>query len=486
MTRHAAMIQPRRFAGFLVATALIGPPSIAGADTPPAPVDDPAAMAEGFLAEWTAKGEAACEAKDPACAKFGESLYNAAAAFQTSGQRNKAITVRTILINPKYHLDNTEFGKKAQFQLAEDYKSLTEFARAADLYESAARSSPKASEAPDALVDATILRLALGEFDRAIKNAEVYDKNYGSKKPAMAVTLWIGIAANQIEKERFKEAKPILERLMPRVDQVGDLRDRFLAHAWLGAVLVKLEDAAGAERQYGVVRSLWNNTEIRTRLMKDAESNPRDLGKVLTVVGEALFFSAEQKRKEVDAILYPVYKGPSDKAQVMKHINTKVVDWIKRKRPAIEEAEKAYRQIVELQPAPPPRWSVASASRVGMMWSKFVAEFRAAPIPKEWKQHGPIPGATDLTFEELRNEYYARIDEAVEPQKQQAKAAYKLCVDYSVKFQYSDEYSRACHAWLEKTYHREFIRVEEFIPAIRAPGMTLGPTPLLLDTRPSK
>jgi hypothetical protein len=171
---------------------------------------------------------------------------------------------------------------------------------------------------------------------------------------------------------------------------------------------------------------------------------------------------------------------------VLRHVNTKVVDWIKKKRPAIEVAEKAYLQVIELQPAAPPRWIVASSSRVGMMWAKFVADFRAAPIPREWKQHGPVPGAPDLTFDELRKEYYERIDQAVEPQKQQAKAAHKRCVDFSVKFQYADEFSRACQVWLEKHYHEEFVHVSEFIPAMRASTVGVGPTPVLTEPQPSK
>jgi hypothetical protein len=49
------------------------------------------------------------------------------------------------------------------------------------------------------------------------------------------------------------------------------------------------------------------------------------------------------------------------------------------------------------------------------MWGKFVAEFRAAPIPKEWKQNGPHPLIPDLTWEDIRGNYYAALDEASEP-----------------------------------------------------------------------
>jgi len=487
MNRHSTVFPHRSFAALFFLAAQLGAASVAAADPSPASTADPAASAQAYLDEWTSKGQAACEAKSPDCPRMGEALYNAAVAFQAAGQRNKAIVARTILTNPRYNLDNTEIGKKAHFQLAEDYKALTEYARAAELYEAAVIKAPTVAEAPDALMDATIFRLTFGETDKAIKDAELFDKFYGAKKPAMAAKIWLGIAGNFVENEQFEDAKSLLARIVARVDKDGELRDKFLVHAWLARTLSKLDDAQAAEKEYTVVRALWQNSETQKRLLAEAEEDPRNLGKVLNVVGEALFFFAEQKRKEADAIRFPEYKGSADKEEVLKHINTKMVDWIKKKRPAIEEAEKAYRKILDLQPFPPPRWVVASASRVGTMWSRFVAEFRTAPIPREWKKNGPIPGASGLTYEELRKEYYVKIDDATEPQKQQAKASFKICVDYSIKYQYFDAFSRSCRAWLERNYRTEFPRVEEFIPAVRLPVLApSSPASVLPDPRSAK
>jgi hypothetical protein len=85
------------------------------------------------------------------------------------------------------------------------------------------------------------------------------------------------------------------------------------------------------------------------------------------------------------------------------------------------------------------------------MWGTFVKEFRAAPIPDSMKKDY-----------EIRTAYYGALDEASEPQKQQAKSAYNLCLDYSVKYQYFDEYSRACEEWLAQNYKSEYHLVDEF------------------------
>ena len=95
------------------------------------------------------------------------------------------------------------------------------------------------------------------------------------------------------------------------------------------------------------------------------------------------------------------------------------------------------------------------------MKGKFVAEFRAAPIPNEWKKNGPSPFG-DLLWEEIRGAYYGKLDEVSEPDKQAAKAAYKVCLDLSVKYQYFDEFSRSCEQWLSKNYPAEYHLIDEF------------------------
>jgi hypothetical protein len=136
---------------------------------------------------------------------------------------------------------------------------------------------------------------------------------------------------------------------------------------------------------------------------------------------------------------------------VLRHIQTKVKDWIGKKRPLIESATSEYKKVVDLQPVPPPRWVIAAGSRVGEMWGTFVKEFRAAPIPNSIKN--------DF---ELRTAYYGALDDASEPQKQQAKSAFEVCLGYSVKYQYFDEYSRSCEEWLASNYKSDYHLIDEF------------------------
>lgn len=365
--------------------------------------------------------------------------------------------------------------------LAEGRRSqaIAEYETAADRYEAFARLSPAASEAPEALQDATVLRLGLGQADAAIRDAEIFVRTYGAKQPEQTARVSLAIAAHMVDHEDYEAAKKQLGAWLKTYGPRAPLDTRVRAHAWLGRAFAKTGDTKKAATEYEKVRALWKDPA--TAVHEVMAGGDRRLGAALTAVGEALFFAAEQRRKEADAIRFPAYHGPDDKDAIMKHINTKVVAWVQLKRAAIEAAEKEYTKVPELQPFPPPRWVIASASEVGTMWATFVAEFRASPVPKEWRRHGLIPG-TNLTYEELRASYYGQIDSAAEPLRQRAKGAFKVCADDSVKFQYADAYSARCWTWLSKSYRAEYPPVDELLPQWRL-GAPPAPPPPLPDPR---
>jgi tetratricopeptide (TPR) repeat protein len=362
--------------------------------------------------------------------------------------------------------------------LARKHQALADYDEAARDYEAFARRNPKHAEAPQALEDAIVLRLALGQLDVAGRDADLYVKTYGATRPARSAMVLLAIADTLVHRDDPAGAKKHLDRWLPTVDKQGSIDARILAHTLLARTSARLFEKKRAEAEYAVVRDLWKNPESVVRALDGDGSDQRRLARALTSLGEAQFFFAEQKRGEADAITMPVYRGRGEKEEVLRFVKTKVVDWIKQKRPAIEAAEKEYAKVLEIQPAPPPEWVVASGAQVGQLWGKFVAEFRTTPIPGEWKRHGLVPGTTDLTYDEIRSIYYGALDEAAEPQKQVAKAAFKKCLDFSVKFQFRSAYTETCEKWLSRNYRHEFHFTDEFHPAPTKIGASLLPTPL--------
>src|SRR5207237_2835189 len=108
-----------------------------------------------------------------------------------------------------------------------------------------------------------------------------------------------------------------------------------------------------------------------------------------------------------------------------------------------------------------------------LMWGDFVEDFRKAPIPDAWKKDA-----------EIRGTYYDALDRASEPFKiGNAKPALKKCLDLSVKYQYFDEFSRACEVWLARNYKAEYHVIDEFrgSPTRVAAGLTDKPQAVNMD-----
>ncbi|MEQ9318621.1 MAG: tetratricopeptide repeat protein, partial [Polyangiaceae bacterium] len=451
--------------------------------------------AELYLAMWKKYGEQACLDEKPGCEKNEEILYNAARAFQAARLIAKAIAVRKILIDPKYHLHETEPAKKAVYEIGGNYQAIAVYDLAATWYEKFAEENPKMENAPDALSDAVVLRLGLGQQDKAIDDAKTFNRLYGRKAPKKAAQIAFAIGAHYAERGEWSSAERALNRTsMAQIDKNADVDVKIQAHALLGRVYAKQDRTRQADQEYGRVRSSWSNPAAMVKQLEDIggsrAAKDRRIGKTLTAVGEALYHFADKKRQKADALTFPEYKGSGDRKEVQQFIGTKVKDWMEKKRPAIEDAEKEYLEILKLKPAPPPMWVIKAGAAVGNMWGNFVAEFRAAPYPKEWDKAGESPfgdpndpSAPPLLWSEIRAQYLASLDAASEGQKQRAKGAYKKCLDYSVTYQYFDEDSRSCEEWLSKNYPGEYHLIDEFrgAPTRANSGLDERPQALNID-----
>jgi hypothetical protein len=84
--------------------------------------------------------------------------------------------------------------------------------------------------------------------------------------------------------------------------------------------------------------------------------------------------------------------------------------------------------------------------------------------------------------------YYASLDERSEPWKNVGKSAFSECLNYSVKYQYFDEFSRSCEKWLAENYKSEFHLVDEFKGDPNRVNRVLAerPYPLQLGGEPAR
>ena len=391
------------------------------------------------------------------CEKADEIVYNMARAYQAARLLAKSIQARLILLSSRYGLADSPLAMKATYEIGGNYQAIAVYDKASDFFELYAKKTAYKGEFADqALSDAVVLRLGLGQEDQGIDDSNNFNKYFGARKPAQTAQIAYAIAAHYGEKKDWNNVEKRLGGSMKMIDGKATLDIIAQAHALLARADIKLGKETLAAREYKAVVGLWSDPNAAVAKIQgipgeDDGSKQRRLGRALEAVGEGMFYFADLEKAKVDKLKFPEYHGNNSKEDVLKHISTKVKDWIIKKRPLIEKASGEYKKIVDLQPVPPPRWVIAAGSRVGEMWGQFVKEFRAAPIPDAFRR--------DV---EIRQTYYASLDEASEPQKQQAKGAFETCLGYSVKYQYFDEFSRTCEEWLSQNYKNQYHLVDEF------------------------
>lgn len=238
----------------------------------------------------------------------------------------------------------------------------------------------------------------------------------------------------RIQKGDWAAASNALSTAVNRLSD-SEFEAKIIGYALLGRACDRKGDERCAKTAYSKVLELAKASEAKIKAVVALRGDDAAtmVARIVLAQGEALFYNAEQKRKAAEAIQYPYYRGSGEKDDVLEHINGKTMDWIRNKRPLVEEAAQAYAEIRNLEPEPPPGWHIFATGRVGDLLSAFVYEFQTlSPLPAEWNQPGTLPG-TDLTYEQLRTEYLLKLEDAAAPQRKAAGHAYTLCRDLARK-----------------------------------------------------
>lgn len=414
-----------------------------------------AAAGDAYLLTWTESGRAACEARQPECQRMAEVLYNAARAYQAAHLPPRAIAARQELLNPRYHLDHTELAQRAVREIGQAHQALGNYDEAATWFERFARVAPKLEGAPGALQDAVVLRLGLGQNDQAIADADLYNKNYGGARPAETARVDFAIGAHLLAHDQPEAARKRLAAAMPAIDRNATVDVQLQAHATLARALAQLGKVKEAAAEYEKVRAQFRGAKERLAKMAEGESGDlRALGKALNAAGEAAYFFAEEKRREAEGIPLRRYAGAARRTDAVAYFVKTVAPWLQQRRLAIEVAEKAYREVLSLEPMPPPRWVIDGAAQVGRMRGRLAAELLTLPMPQAWRARG---AATD----EVREAWAYMREEVSEPERLRARGAFRGCVDLSTKYQYTDDLARGCSAWLSRHFPAEHPRLDE-------------------------
>ena len=228
---------------------------------PPGPPRDKGweGVANGYLGIWTRYGKDACEAKQPGCDRMDAVLSNAAGAFQAAHLLAKTIAVRKMLLDARYNLDHTALAREAVLKIGQHYLAIAVYDEAAAWYERFAHDTPGEAGAAQALQDALVLRLGLGEPTLALHDAELFQKTYRDKHPALAAQIAFAIGAHDAEHADYAQARRRLGAAMAEIDRSATVDVQIQAHAVLGRVLWKTGGETGAAAEFARVRSLYRD-----------------------------------------------------------------------------------------------------------------------------------------------------------------------------------------------------------------------------------
>src|SRR5262249_25996019 len=146
----------------------------------------------------------------------------------------KSISVRKILIDSRYGLQNTKAAKKSIYEIGGNYQAIAVYDEAAKWYEKIPKDRPKSDKAPEALKNATPLRLGTGQEREAIKDADDFNRSFGTKNAAQSAQIAFAIGAHYVDREDWGEARKRLTGAIGQIDRNGTFDVQVQAHAMLG------------------------------------------------------------------------------------------------------------------------------------------------------------------------------------------------------------------------------------------------------------
>jgi tetratricopeptide (TPR) repeat protein len=401
------------------------------------------------------------------CGDKDQLLWNAALNLEAANLVGLAIQARQNLI--RLHPDSP-LASKAVYLIGANYQSLAFYERAAEFYERFAREYPRMDgstctdqeraddlcpSAPDALRNATLFRMGLGDTEQALANAELFSTNYGRTRPRETAQVHFSIGSIYERTEQRDHTIRYYRHFLRDFARTASPHQIIQANTAIGRAMWQQEDQGGAASSFRAAAQAWQRGAAQRILaIEDVSQEERVLWvrQAVDATAEALFYLAEYKFQEAQAIRFPEYRGGRSLARVTAWSTGEFTQWYQRKAAAILAAITEYNKIatvtvtIEGQGAiDSPPWQIAAASRIGEMFDRFVQNFREAPIPAEIEAD-----------EELYGIYTEALDGASEPYLREAIDKYRFCLTTATNVRWFNQWSRACEANLNRLNPREY------------------------------
>jgi len=427
------------------------------------------------------------------CGRLDEVLYNASINFEAARLLGRSIKVRKVLID-KY--PESEWAKRAVFLIGANFHALAFYEMAADYYEQFASKYPKelgqdctdaekesgtCAIANDALQNAVFFRLGLGDEEKAVDDAKLFERNYHKKFARETSQVVYSLGSIYERQENWKKVVSHYSSYLKRYRRTALPHETIQANVIVGRAILTMtaQSKKGPDRKkagnyFKAALKTWQGTKDNFGDLPVSDGDKaRYLAFAKISTAEALFHQGDQEFDKYAAIKFPVFKSKiklkkvkKDKDGLPPRLSEKekklkkemqekfsewmakdFVEWLGKKAEALKVASGAYGGIAELKV---PQWDIAAATRIGDMYLALVDDFRDAPVP-------PALAGDD----ELVDIYYQGLDEASKPWVAKAKDAYEFCLITATKVRWFNKYMTKCEQELFKLDPRKYPRAME-------------------------
>ena len=404
------------------------------------------------------------------CGKMDEVLYNAAINFEAARLLGRSIQVRKVLVD---RFPKSPWAKQAVYLTGANYHALAYYEQAAKYYEDFARKFPgedgkkcaakdkaagTCTNAPEALENAVFFRLGLNDESAAVKDAELYAKNYKRRRPRETSQVAYSIGSMYERRSHWDRSIKHYKRYLKDYRRSALPHHKVMANTNIGRAYWKSNRRKGpsrdSKRYFSAAMKSWKSgAPRRINQLKGttAGEKAKYIRQALDAAAEAQFYLSEFAFENFNNVPFPKYRGGRSKGRVAKWAKGDFARWVKKKLAALRKAEDQYNKIasmnvtsgkMKIESAP---WQIAAAARVGEMYRSFVDEFRDAPVPKEIERD---PQLYDI--------YVGALDEQSEPLQKQAINRFEFCLKTATNVRWFNRWSNQCEQELNQLNPKQY------------------------------
>ncbi len=390
-----------------------------------------------FQYEFDKQYEAAADCFVDYTQKFPESklkdksLYNAAVNYQRARKYEKALKTNAALYNCCAR--TSKLGPRALFLIAETYRLAAVYDTASDYYEQYAAKHPKESKVKEALMFASKFRRGLAQYDKAVKDYNLFMKRF--RKDPMVPAVYFDMGTLYSKQGKWKKVISHFRSYLKKYRNAGGVNLLLAAYQEIGKAYLESRKYKDARKQFDIVIETFKKLPP-----EDKKSIDR---KGIAAIAWAYFNIGETMFKEAAKIKLTRKKLKEDTQKKMK---------------VLLDAERYFLTVLSLKQ---PLWSTAALYKIGAAWEKFADDFENSPLPRGLDE-----------FEQ--EEYKLQLSEAAQQFRKKAAGAYKKCLEEARQQHIFNDYTEKAEVRLS-VLEFQFAGMKEY--RIRPGYLTAGVNP---------